>query len=270
MNRLFKLLLVLMALLFWLPGRMDSASIRNLKGDHVYSLDQSGLSIQKRIKQAEERFSREFRGDYFLSGYTFESRGNSRIGGTTIEYQGESVSRITHQGDRLVIRTFGHGLDKDDKVKPEITDRDIVFLHKKKQNGFEIVGLGLLDDGRPYEIKEIPFFWLGRLNGSESLSFLKKMFNRGEGCLRQNILAAIAMHNHDGSANFLYLVAEKTGYPLELRKNAIFWLGTIKSNLSWAYLKKIAARESEYVLRKQLVFAFYLDGSPGAVRELIR
>ena len=257
MKRFSKLLVITLVLLFWNAGQIGSAENRKLKGKHVYSMHQAGISLQERIKLAEKKFSREFKSDFFLSGYTFEARSNSSIGGTAIDCQGASISRIIRRGDRLMVRTFGHAFEGKDKDCPEIWDRDLVFLHKKKGSGFEIVDVALLDREQAVEIQEIPFFWLGKLHTVESLKFLKKLFDKPSDRVKKNVLAAIAMHCHPEVADFLYGIARGNTRGLELRKNAIFWLGTVQDSASFSFLKKIAAGESENALRKQLIFAFW-------------
>lgn len=270
MKRYLRLRLMAALLLVWIPRPMDSALNRNLKGEHIYSLNQAGLSLQERIKQAEEKFLGTFRGEYFLSGYTFEARGNVRVGGTTIDCRGESVSRISRQGDRLVVRTFSHGFNVEENDGWEISDRDMILLHKKNRKGFEIVDAIVLDAGLPYELKEIPFFWLGTLKAAESLEFLKKLFEQSQDRSQRNVLAAIALHRHPGAVDFIAAIARQHGFPVELRKHAVFWLGAVKESKALSILKKMVSSESEYSLRKQLVFAFYLNGSSEAVQEMIQ
>jgi hypothetical protein len=261
--------MVLVVLLLLLNGIM-ARDIKNIQAKQIYLLDELQLPLTQKIKKAGDQFSRERQGDYFLTGYSFRACSRARVSGTYIDSHAEPVSRIYHEGDRLVIRHFGYCTETDDRTGPEAVDRDIIMLHKRKGSGFKIVDVSLLNPDSTYRLTDIALYWLGRINTVESKGFLVSVFKSKPGArIRKGILAAVALHHHTGSVDFLYSVVQDHGYTENLRKNAVFWMGMARHPRGLIYLKKIAARETDYPIRKQVVFAFYLNGSSEAVRQLI-
>lgn len=269
MTKIIKLILVLVALLLLFNG-IVARDIKNIQGKQIYLLDELQLPLTQKIKKAGDQFDRERQDDYFLTGYSFNARSRARVSGTYIDSQAEPVSRIYHEGDRLVVRHFGYCSETDDRTGPEAVYRDIIMLHKRKGHGSEIVDVSLLNPDSTYRLTDIPLYWLGRINTMESMDFLVSVFKSKPGTrIRKGILAAVALHHHTGSVEFLYSVVKDHDYTEDLRKNAVFWMGMARHPRGLIYLKKIAARETDYPIRKQVVFAFYLNGSSEAVRQLI-
>lgn len=269
MTKVIKLILVLVALLLFFNGILARGT-KNIQAKQTYLLDELKLPLTQKIKKAGDQFNRECKGDYFLTGYSFSALSRARVSGTYIDSHAEPVSRIYHEGDRLVIRHFGYSTDDDDRAGPEAVDRDIIMLHKKKGRGSKIVDVSLLNPDSTYRLADTPLYWLGSINTEESMDFLVSVFKSKPGTrIRKNILAAVALHHHTGSVDFLYSVVQDHDYTEDLRKHAVFWMGMARHPGGLIYLKKIAAQETDYSIRKQVVFAFYLNGSSEAVRQLI-
>ena len=269
MNKTVRFLLVLIALLL-LFGWVMGGDIKHIRGKQIILLDELQASLSAKIQKAGDQFIRDGKDKYFLTAYSFSASSPARISGNYIDSGAESVSRIYRDGDRLVIRHFGSGFHSDGNRGQEIIDRDIMFLFKVKGRGVDLVDVSLLNPDFTYRLADMTMFWLGRINTRESMDFLVESFKRESDIrIRKRILPAIGLHNHADAMKFLYTVFQNTENPLQLRKNAVFWMGASRLHSGLVYLKKIAARKSEYAIRKQLAFAIYLNGSTEADQMLI-
>lgn len=267
-NKANKLILLLTVLVMQISGWLTGQEITGLKTKYLYRLDQPDLSLKQRIKQAEQKHSRDFKQGYFITGFLFESRCNAKISGCYIISHTQTISRISNRNDRLIINHFGSSRENNRDPAAGMVDREVIFLHRKTSQGSVIVDLALLAPDGFYEITALPFYWLGNITANDSMPFLKQLFRSGNNKLKERLMAVIACQNHPAATTFLYQVV-KDQLPLRIRKNAVFWLGIVKDRESFVYLKKISSEETEADIRQQLVFALYLHDSSEANSELV-
>lgn len=244
--------------------------IKHFQGKKIVLLDEIKATLIEKINRAGEQFSREGRGEYYLAGYSFHATSRARISGNYIDSKSEPVSRIYRDGDRLVVRHFGRCVETDDSNGTEIVERDVIMLFKRSGKDFNITDVSLLNPDSSYRLSDIPLYWLGRIDTGESLDFLVNTFkSTSDTRFRKQVLPAVGLHSDIRAMDFLYAVVRNTANPEDLRKNAVFWMGASRHPRGLIHLKKLAARETDYTIRKQVVFAFYMNGSAEADRILI-
>ena len=267
MNVIKKLILLILQLLLLIPLTMFSQGIKGLKGN-ITILDQANLSVSQKIKQAEERFLKAGQGSYFLTGYTFSAKGHGQISGTHITTHDERISTIIHEQDRLRIIHYG-SWDSDREKSKSPVEREVLFLHRKKSRGSEIVDISLLNTNGKYEIKTLPLYWLGTVPANDSMKFLTTLYKTPSMEMKKRLLPVIAYQCHPEACSFLYGVAKNESSE-NLRKKAVFWMGVSRDAKAVGYLKKIFSSDSSATVRKQVVFALYLHKSKPAIQELIK
>jgi HEAT repeat protein len=263
----FTLVLITLPLLF---GWIMAGDIKHIQGKQIILLDELQVSLSAKIKKAGDQFIREGKEEYFLTGYCFSASSRARISGNYIDTHSESVSRIYREGDRLVIRHFGRCPEQDESTGIGSVDRDVILLCKRVGRRIDIVDTSLLNPDFIYRLADATLYWLGRIDTGESLNFLINIFkSKTDLRLRKHILPVVGLHAHAGAMDFLYTVVKDRDNPVKLRKSAVFWMGASRLERGLVYLKKIDSRETEYEIRKQLAFAYYLNGSAEADRHLI-
>jgi len=118
----------------------------------------------------------------------------------------------------------------------------------------------------------LPFLWLTGVSPRESLDLLGGLARRqgvGEDVDRVGpILAAIALHADPGADGVLEKLAAR-GSPLELRKQAAFWLANERGRRGFEILRA-ALGDPDPDLRQHLTFCLSQSPVPEALATLIR
>jgi hypothetical protein len=239
----------------------------NLQGK-VQFLDKEGGPLAQRMQAAARTFREDTPEGLYLTGYIFSARQTVRMGESPesdVPYRigiksGEIKIRRTRRGDRK----SGHSMPTDeDQGGPA----GIVLLHRVSGRKSAILDSRIIDPERTYTFDEIPIYWLGKAAVAESLRLLQDVFEDGSGDLQKQMVFAISMHDSSQVIPFLRRIA-LGDYGIEVRKNAIFWMGNRPGSLR--HLKEIYARVAGTELKKQAVFAMSLSRDEEAVREMIR
>ena len=256
----------LIFILFWVasPGFGEEATDA-LKGE-VYYLEKPNLSLSQRFDWAWKEFRSLGKGEYYLAGYSFESRQEVNIHGDCNKLT--DSYRVKLKEDEIVISRKGESgkhFSTDEGTEPV----GILFLHKISNKSGSIVDAEIIDFDNTYEFQEIPLYWLGNMNTDESVLFLEGLIQDGNYELQKKVVFVCSLHNSPKVYDFLKGVA-LGNYNHKVRENAIFWLGTLKDKKSVNYLKDISKNVKGTKLRKQIVFAFQLSDEKEAMQELIR
>ncbi len=118
----------------------------------------------------------------------------------------------------------------------------------------------------------LPFLWLTGVTAHESLDFLGSVAGSPTGGDRVDragqILAAIALHADPGADAVLEKLAAR-GSPLELRKQAAFWLGNERGRRGFEILRAATA-DPDADFRQHLTFCLSQSPVPDALATLIR
>jgi hypothetical protein len=118
----------------------------------------------------------------------------------------------------------------------------------------------------------LPFLWLTGVSARESLDFLGGLAVRPTGGDRVDrvgpVLAAIALHADPGADSLLEKLAAR-GQPLELRKQAAFWLGNERGRPGFEILRA-ATSDPDPDFRQHLTFCLSQSPVPEALASLIR
>lgn len=267
MTRAFKAIIKIFLIIILLISHMLSGTISGLEGKNIFLIDDALLSLTQRVEKAQRDFSVKFKGNYFLIGYYFNSRGNNISFGTFINSSENRTSRISNDSDSLNIYHF---MDADENHETGYKNRMVIFLHRISGKRSEVVNAVILKGGVRYKIEDLPLYLLGEPATDKSFHYVKNLFsNSSNERIQKRFLPVIAIHDHEGSSPFLFKAASGNFNP-ELRKTAIFWLGAVKGEDSYHYLKKLSDNATEAKIIKSLVFAFYNLDSKEGNRELIR
>ncbi len=262
-----KTIIKIFLIIIFLISEMLSGAVSGLEGKNIVLIDDTSLSLEQRVEKAEKAFSAKFNSNYFLTGYYVNTRGGNMSFGTFITSSEDRTSRISHDGDSLRIYHYmASDYDKGDNFKKRIA----LFLHKKTGKKFQVVNAVTLNGGARYKIDGLPLYLLGEPGVDESFNYVKDLFTSAENeRSRKKFISVIAIHDHKDTSRFLYDTASGD-LGIELRKTAIFWLGAVKSEKSYIYLKKLSDSATEQKIIKSLIFAFYTLDSGKGNKELIR
>lgn len=254
-------------ILIWAsPPAIGSDAEVTLKGK-VHYLDKRGPSLAEKMGAAHQDFEKSGQGDAYFMGYAFLSRHEIHQG----SHGDESRPYIlTVSGDRIKRKRayeWEGGESYTDKDGKEVVG--LVLLYKVTGKKPHLTDVELIDLDNSYEFTDRPIYWLGDAKDEESYSYLAHEFESKEAKLQKNILFTISSHVSPKVYEFLHRVS-LGDYDLDVRENAIFWLGNSKDERSLKDLKEIYRKVEEPKLKKQVIFALQLSDQPEAVKELIR
>lgn len=226
----------------------------------VIDLNTAG-DLSGKILAAGKAFRKEGKGDYYMTGYIFQSR-------LQLDYKSRDKEpfAISVKENRIRIN-WGEGSHSENtSTGKENEPAGLLFLHKK--NG-GILSARLIDLDNTYTIEEVPLYWLGKGETTDSIKTCKNIFSSGPEKVKRTMLFVISSHQGPHPLDFLEGVA--TGnYGVKIRREAIFWIGNTKDPKSLGMLKKIYAGESDDEVREHIIFAMHLGDSDEAVKEIIR
>jgi HEAT repeat protein len=117
-------------------------------------------------------------------------------------------------------------------------------------------------------------YWIPDAQPAGSVAFLQSVAAadadgaRGERRLANSAISAIAMHK-DASAERALDALVATSYPVNVRKDAIFWLGMTRGRHGYETVARIARSDSDDRVREHAVFVLSRSQEPEAVHVLI-
>jgi len=233
----------------------------------IRSLDTAELSLEKRFEWAQNESKKSQKGDFYFTGYQFLSRDKIHMGG---DWNADEPYKVTIKGEKIKVRTRSVRTDFSESYKSERggAPAGFIFLHRIGSNRAEILDMHIMDLDRKYDFGEIPLYWLGNTDNSESLAFFEDKLDRESERMSDSFVFAIYLHDHPQVCDKLYGIA-RGAYSTSVRKNAIFWIGNLKDAKSFNCLKTILKEEENTQLKEQAVFALHLNDTEKAVKELI-
>lgn len=240
----------------------------------VHYLDKTGLSLKKKMDAAAQEFKQAYSGDTFFTGYVFTSRHGIYMGD---KWNKSTQYKISVKAGEIKVRRLYKGKIRSGySMHTEYDDDEsgpaaIILLHKSSRNEADIQDAHLLDLNNTHEFAETPIYWLGEADTEDSFQLLDDHFESGPEDLQKTLLFMMSIHDTSQAEGFLNRVALGRGkYATKIRKDAIFWIGNIKSDNSLSCLKNIYAQEQDTKLREQVIFALHLHGGDGAIKEMFR
>jgi len=233
----------------------------------VIHLESKELSLEKRLSTGFQTFKKERKGSQYFTVYMFRCCHQVTIHGCSETSQPYQVGV---KFDEINVRK------KSTKNKSRIATVNnggelvgLLFLHKVSRRNSEIMDMQLLDRDNIYDFQDVPVFWMGEVDTDESIRFLEALFEESREGLKNTALFTITMHDSPLSSAFLKKAA--TGpHSIEIRKNAVFWIGNNKDAESMMILKQIYEIEKSAELREHIVFALHLMETTEAVKQIVR
>jgi HEAT repeat protein len=151
--------------------------------------------------------------------------------------------------------------------------RQAVFLLSQKMTD-ESVSI-LLDlahrnpDPDP-EVREQAVFWLSQVDSDEALDALQAILRESKDPeIQERAVFAISQHGSARAMEVLRQYAERADAPVELRENAIFWIGQNAGAAGTRYLMELYGRLSDPDLKERTVFAIAQGEDADARRWLV-
>lgn len=121
----------------------------------------------------------------------------------------------------------------------------------------------------PVDLRGNAIFWLGQAGGGEATEFLRTAYGSLDNrALKEKVIFSIAQNGGAEAGRWLAEIARNRSEPIELRKNAIFWLSQSRAG-SLPELFSLYDRTAEPEIREQLIFAYSQRNERAATDKLI-
>ena len=158
-----------------------------------------------------------------------------------------------------------------------LQDADDIELQKKvvfalaqhsSGRGMEILQEIALDRRVNEEVREQAIFWIGQEGSSEDLSILMDLYESvNSNQLKERIIFAVSQSGSSRAVDWLAAVAHDDSEHMELREDAVFWIGQISGSESVDALESILLSE-EGELQEKAIFALAQHGGSRAMTLL--
>jgi HEAT repeats len=159
----------------------------------------------------------------------------------------------------------------DEPVKLEGSDRLSVLL---RAEGGRVGKIRMFSEDCPLDAGGLPLVWIEEVRPAESVALLVSLVGQqGDGArsgkrLDDAALAAIAAHA-DPSADAALERFVAPEQPLELRKQAAFWLGQARGARGYELLRRLVRDDADRRFREHVVFALTQSREPKAIDAVI-
>jgi hypothetical protein len=150
---------------------------------------------------------------------------------------------------------------------------EIVVLYRIVQKQLEKVRVFSTDC--ELDFGGLPLIWLNDVKPAESLRWLGSVatdasVDNREGRRRADG-AVVAIAHHQGSeADRLLEDLARASRPLELRKQAAFWMGTVRERAGYETLRRLVREDTNEKFREHITFALSQSQEPDAILTLIQ
>jgi HEAT repeat protein len=121
----------------------------------------------------------------------------------------------------------------------------------------------------------LPLIWLNEVKPAESLRWLGSVATDAAGDNREGrrradgAVLAIAHHQLPAADRLLETLAAASR-PLELRKQAAFWMGTVRGRAGYENLRRLVREDTNERFREHITFALSQSQEPEAIGTLIQ
>jgi len=234
-----------------------------VKGKVVLA-DQQGASFEQKLDFARDTVRRMKQGDVFFIGYLFPSRN------TLCHDRSGSAGPFEVVVDKGSVKFRGGGDGDHFESGGTAGPAGLLLLYSATPAKAGGLAVHLFDPQKTYDFKTVPVFWLGSADAEKSVAFLTGEFERGAEKFQEALIFAVSQHQTPRALDFLKTTARDDSRSLDLRKNAVFWIGANDDPGSVGLLREILAEAREGKLKEHVVFALTLTDRPEGIAEIIR
>ena len=242
--------------IFWLGQEGDSDDVSVLM-DLYDRVDSDHL--KERIIFAVSQ-SESSRGEDWLLGVARDDAENMDLRENAVFWLGQRESQAAVSALASVLR----------EETPELQEKAVFALSQHgSSRAMQLVRDVIGDSDFEDDTREQAIFLLGREGSSADLSFLMDQYRRLDSRdLKEQVLFAVSQNSDEDGDEWLLGLARDDREPMELRKNALFWVGQ-EGDIDAADLKQIYDDTAEPELKEHVIFVLSQLDDRDAVEEMI-
>ncbi len=153
---------------------------------------------------------------------------------------------------------------------PELQDKAIFALGQIHQGrAAQILRDYAANERAPDEAREKTIFWLGQQHSQENAAFLRGLYAKlASEELKEKVIFSLSQMGGADNGRWLMDIALNEREPVEMRKNALFWVGQSGGNLD--QLAGLYDRMQNQDMKERLIFVYSQSHEAAALDQLIR
>ncbi|HEX5726193.1 MAG TPA: HEAT repeat domain-containing protein [Longimicrobiaceae bacterium] len=161
-------------------------------------------------------------------------------------------------------------LARRDACSEELRSKAVFLVSQKRSPETENILLGVARNDPSSEVRQQAVFWLSQVGTERSLQFIEEILRTSpDRELQKKAIFALSQHRSPRASALLREYAERAGAPVEVREDAIFWLGQRRSEENAGYLRSLFGRLDNKELKNKVIFSLSQMRGVGNDRWLI-
>lgn len=143
-----------------------------------------------------------------------------------------------------------------DECSAPLRRKAIFLLSQKRGEGVDQVLLDAVRNDPDPEVREAAVFWLSQVNTPQAVAALEDILRTStDRKIQEKALFAMSQNRSDRAAEVLRTYARRTDIPVDLRRNAIFWLGQRQGPENAEFLRSLYPQIQDPEVKEHIVFA---------------
>jgi HEAT repeat protein len=147
-------------------------------------------------------------------------------------------------------------LERHDQCSEELRRKAVFLVSQQNTSDAEKILLRAVREDPALEVRKQAVFWLSQTGGGEAVSVLETVLEESDEVeLQEQAIFALSQHSGARAEQVLRDYVVRNDAPLELRENAVFWLGNEGSHESRAFLRDLYSSMSAQQLKQKIIFS---------------
>lgn len=167
-----------------------------------------------------------------------------------------ALNALIHMDPERALPLLKSVLERRDPESAELREKAVFLIAQKKSEDTTSLLLDVVRNDPSPEVKEAAVFWLSQVEGDEAVAVLEEILTTAaDPEVQEKAVFALAQHDHPRAAEILRSLARDGGAPLDIREEAIFWLGQRKAPESFGFLTDLYGSLEEESLKEKVLFS---------------
>lgn len=248
-------------------------------------IETSSGKLQEKINAAQRRFRSESKESRFWVGYRFEPREDIGFDRFYVHDDNITLSRgrddfylqeeddlkahvlhaLSDLGDEKAEKAYE--VMKKEFAKHSWTNWGLFYLLDRQTLGIRKIKLTHLFRKRKFD--GFPVYWFGEIDNNESFDYLTGLINNNsyQKKVVKPAVFVVSLHEHPKVISYLSQTAAENK-AFDIRRSAVFWLGQIPEEESFAALVQLFEEEKNLRIKEKLVFSMSQHKSEKVVAQL--
>jgi TolA-binding protein len=147
-------------------------------------------------------------------------------------------------------------LQRRDACSVELRRKAVWLISQHESDEAAAILLDVVRGDPDSEVREQAVFWLSQVDTDEAVAALDSLLmGSDDRAVQEKAIFALSQHDSDRSAEILRRYARRGDVPLELRENAIFWLGQSHSSQNQQFLRDLYGEVESETLKDKIIFS---------------